>query len=84
MIQNMRENNRTQEDTLTVTTEVESSAREVFSPLQAADYLGCGRTYLYKLMADGDIPSFKLGKLRRIRRKDLAAYVEERAGEQGQ
>lgn len=84
MIQNMREDNRTQEDTLALTTEVESSTREVFSPLQAASYLGCGRTYLYKLMAGGDIPSFKLGKLRRIRRKDLDAYVEQLAEGQGQ
>jgi len=52
--------------------------RELLSPEQLADYLGCGRTYAYGLLANREIPSFKLGKLRRVRRVDVDRFVEER------
>ncbi len=52
---------------------------EVLSPDELANYLKCGRTYAYQLLAKGEIPSFKIGKLRRIRRADVEQYVEERA-----
>ena len=55
-------------------------AWELLSPEQLADYLGCGRTYVYGLLARGEIPSFKLGKLRRVRRADVDVFVEERMG----
>ena len=58
----MRTENRTEEALLT--------------PEELADYLRCGRTYAYKLLALGEIPSLKLGKLRRVRRSDAARYVE--------
>ncbi len=51
--------------------------REVLSPEQLADYLGCGRTYAYGLLARKEIPSFKLGKLRRVRRLDVDRFVED-------
>ena len=52
--------------------------RELLSPEQLADYLGCGRTYAYGLLAKGAIPSFKLGKLRRARRVDVDRFIERR------
>ncbi len=55
-----------------------AEARELLSPEQLADYLGCGRTYAYQLLAQGSIPSFKLGKLRRVRQVDVDRFVEER------
>jgi excisionase family DNA binding protein len=52
----------------------------LLSPEDLAVYLGCGRTYAYKLITDGAIPSVKLGRLRRIRRQDADAFVESLAG----
>ena len=56
-------------------TRTNEEARALLSPEQLADYLGCGRTYVYGLLARGEIPSFKLGKLRRVRQVDVDAYV---------
>ena len=41
-----------------------------------AGYLACSRTYARKLIADGTIPSFKIGTLRRVRKSDVDEYVE--------
>ena len=41
-----------------------------------AQYLSCSRSYAAMLIAEGTIPSFKLGTLRRIRKSDVDAYVE--------
>ena len=38
-----------------------SGARDVMSPEQLADYLGCGRTHAYAILKTGDIPSFTMG-----------------------
>ena len=43
-----------------------------------AEYLACSRTYARKLIADGTIPSFKIGSLRRVRKSDVDRYVEAR------
>jgi excisionase family DNA binding protein len=43
-----------------------------------AGYLACSRTYARKLIADGTIPSFKIGTLRRVRKSDVDEYVERR------
>jgi excisionase family DNA binding protein len=48
----------------------------MLSPEELATYLGCGRTYAYKLLADGAVPSLKLGRLRRVRRVDADAFIE--------
>lgn len=54
-----------------------AEAREVLSPEQLADYLGCGRSYAYGLLKQQEIPSFKLGKLRRVRRADVDRFIEQ-------
>lgn len=53
--------------------------RELLSPEEMAEMLGCGRTYAYQLLSRGEIPSFKLGKLRKVRRRDVERFIEERA-----
>ena len=51
---------------------------QVLTPNELAEFLRCSRTYARDLLTRGDIPSFKLGKLRRIRRSDAERFVEER------
>ena len=56
-----------------------SAHRELLSPEEMAEMLGCGRTYAYQLLSRREIPSFKLGKLRKVRRRDVERFIEERA-----
>jgi excisionase family DNA binding protein len=42
---------------------------------QAAAQLGLGRTTMYALIRDGEVESVQIGRLRRIRPSDLAAYI---------
>lgn len=56
-----------------------SARRELLSPEEMAEVLGCGRTYAYQLLSRGVIPSFKLGKLRKVRQRDVELFIEERA-----
>lgn len=49
----------------------------VLTPIEAADALCISRAHLYRLLADGTIPSFVLGKKRLIRTQALLDYVEQ-------
>lgn len=40
----------------------------------AAEYLGCSRPHVVKLLKEGEIPYHKIGKHRRIKYQDLASY----------
>ena len=44
---------------------------------QAARLLGVGRTTMFALIRDGDLATVQIGRLRRIRPADLAAYVDQ-------
>lgn len=51
--------------------------RMLLSVAEVAAELGCGRDTVYALLSSGALPSVKLaGRLRRIRRTDLTAYVD--------
>jgi excisionase family DNA binding protein len=54
----------------------------LLTPEQVAAHLGIGRTYAYQLLRTGQIPSLKLGKLRRVRPLDLARYLDALAEDQ--
>lgn len=41
-----------------------------------AHYLACSRAHAAKLIADGTVPSYKLGSLRRVRKSDVEAWIE--------
>jgi excisionase family DNA binding protein len=49
---------------------------KLFSVKDLAAYLSCSRTYAANLIADGTIPSFKVGTLRRMRKADVDGYIE--------
>lgn len=68
---------------MTISTKEGSNTREregddLLSPEQLAAHLGIGRTMAYQILAQKRIPSFTIGKLRRVRRADVNRYVEER------
>ena len=50
----------------------------LMSPEELARFLGIGRTYAYRLLSEGDIPSVRLGRLRKVRRTDAEKFVEAR------
>ena len=45
---------------------------------ELAKFLGIGRTYAYRLLAEGEIPCARIGRLRRVRRTDVDRFVEAR------
>ena len=45
---------------------------------QGCDALTCSRETLYKLMRNGELPFFRVGRSRRIRLDVLQAYTENR------
>ena len=63
----------------TVQPEKESLAADGFATLvQAAEYLGVGRSTIYMLMDSGKLPNAKIGdKARRIPWKALRAFGEQ-------
>jgi excisionase family DNA binding protein len=62
--------------------ETENRGEEaLLTPEELANYLKCGQTYVYQILALGEIPSLKLGKLRRIRRQDAELYIEKKLSE---
>ena len=44
-------------------------------PEEAAHELRCSRTHIYRLLADGTLPSRQIGKLRRIPRAAIEAMA---------
>jgi len=54
----------------------------VYSVEQAADLLGIGRTFMFRLLATGEIESFKIGKRRKIAREALDRYIDRLRREQ--
>ncbi len=61
-----------------------NEARDLFSPEELAEYLNVSRTYAYSLLAGPNpaIPSFKLGRLRRMRKVDVDLYIQGRLEEE--
>ena len=47
----------------------------LLTPEQAAESLGCGRSYLFRLLSEGQIASVKVGRLRRIPVAEVERYI---------
>lgn len=47
----------------------------------AAEFLGCSRPHLVKLLEEGEIPFTKIGKHRRVKFEDLADYKKKKKAE---
>ncbi len=50
---------------------------EVLTPAEMARALRVKRTTGYRLLREHQIPSFKVGRLRRVRRDDLIAFMRQ-------
>jgi excisionase family DNA binding protein len=50
--------------------------KEWYSPDELWRWLGLGRTKTYELLQSGEIPSHKIGRIRRIRRRDIEAWLQ--------
>ncbi|KAA1181068.1 helix-turn-helix domain-containing protein [Paenibacillus sp. B2(2019)] len=46
-------------------------------PEEVAEYLGVTRNTIYRWCNEGDIPSIKVRKVRRIQKSTLLAWIEE-------
>ncbi len=51
--------------------------KEVLSPAELAEFIGCKRTKAYELLSSGEIPSYKVGRLVRVVRTDAERWREE-------
>lgn len=54
----------------------EAEGKEWHSPDELWRWLGLGRTKTYELLQSGEIPSYKIGRVRRIRRQDIEAWLK--------
>jgi len=59
-----------------------SDRRLVYSVEEAAELLGMGRTFIFQLVASGEIDSIKIGNRRRIPRDAIERYLERLRAEQ--
>jgi excisionase family DNA binding protein len=57
-----------------------SSHRLLLRPAEVADALGLGRTKVYTLLAQGDLPSVRIGGAVRVPVDALRLWVERHAG----
>ena len=49
---------------------------ESTSPQQAARLLGCSGTMVYKLVGQGDLPGFRVGRRLVLDKADVLAFLE--------
>lgn len=52
--------------------------QEVLTVEQAADYLQMNKVTLYRYIRDGQLPAARLGKVYRLLRRDVEAFLEAR------
>ena len=57
---------------------------EVMTVTDVAELLKQSRTIVYQLIMSGEIPSYKLGKSRRIRKSDVESWIANRVVAQKQ
>ena len=52
-------------------------SKEWFTTDELVRWLGLGRTKTYEMLRSGEIPSYKIGRVRRIRRRDIEAWLNQ-------
>ncbi len=61
---------------MSLNTQSATQTEYLMSPEELSKFLGLGRTYTYKLLSSGVIPSVRIGRLRKVRRSDVDKFVE--------
>lgn len=61
--------------TADATTSPAARERLLYSAEEAADLLGIGRTFMFALLASGEISSLKIGKRRKVTRDALDEFI---------
>ena len=56
-----------------------NDAREVMNLRQASEYLGVSADALYKYLAEGKLPAFKLGNRWKFKKTRLDAWMEDKS-----
>jgi len=56
--------------------QTEAERKEWFTTDELVRWLGLGRTKTYEMLRSGEIPNYKIGRIRRIRRQDVDAWLE--------
>jgi excisionase family DNA binding protein len=54
-----------------------TTEEELLTVEQLQELLKVGRTFAYSLMRSGELPSYRVGRLRRVRRQDVERWLEE-------
>jgi excisionase family DNA binding protein len=54
------------------------STEYLMNPQELASLLGVSQTYTYRLLTTGQIPCARIGRLRKVRRSDVDAFVNAR------
>ena len=52
-------------------------ASDFLSTRELQDWLGLGRTKVFELLANGEIPSYAIGRRRIIRRSEVELWLED-------
>jgi excisionase family DNA binding protein len=55
----------------------------LYSVEEAASLLGIGRTFMFSLLATGEIDSLKIGRRRKIPRDAIESYIDRLRAQQG-
>lgn len=50
--------------------------RLLHSPQESAELLGVSRSQMFELLARGEVESFKIGRLRKVPREAIDAYIK--------
>ena len=54
----------------------ETQVEYLMSPEELQSFLGVSRTYVYGLLSSGAIPCIRIGRLRKVRRSEVDAFLE--------
>lgn len=52
----------------------------ILSPAEAAELLYVGKNTIYKLITDGEIKCFKVGRIWKIPKESLVEYIKSKSG----
>jgi excisionase family DNA binding protein len=53
-----------------------ANEREIMTIAQVAEYFQISEVTTYKLVQEGKIPAFKIGRHWRVKKDDLSTYIE--------